>query len=540
MDPAPVPYNTITLGSTANFTVQYEDADRGANQAYNADALIVVQRRAQHLLDVCERDFGILCSWFGIRVGDGFGPSNRIQVLLTTSDTRGGAYNQGYGSPSLVHANPHASSSPATSDDETIAGLVMAEVIEILMAYRGNWGPGDSNGEGLSRVAAHLLHPAIVTSTALDPAPVDISWWMTSSPTNSSGWGGTPSSLSSHNAFRQDWVSTTFTGESGVHGDGDWFSFGCAILFIYYLKDQLGFTMPQIVQTTGSTLEARYQALTSTSGGFAPFKAVLDAFYPAGVGLPPLYDLFPLGGRNCRVGVAAFTVQDGAPTVGSTGTAEVFTMCGPRQFSYTIDDLHNHLHVDANVFGFANPLVAWTVNGQDIPAGGASGLDVSALVIPVDPTVTAAPVTQSVVLDVTVGPAPSYPAMITFLDVVVRGNPGRVQLRFDVSVTDSNATAPENVATSFALPILDTQQLVWEPEYRRVVDECWNRYIQTHNRRLPWLRRYMPDPPPDLLVAARILDELAAELHQLAKDDPKLAQQAERNLGGLLTTRTKG
>jgi hypothetical protein len=543
MDTAPVAFHTVTLGSTANFTVLYEDADRGQNLAYDAGALLVVQRRAQHVLDVCERDLSLLCAWFGIPVGEGLGPSNRVQVLLTTLSPAGtflnGAFNEGYGSPPRIHANPF-SNVAAAGEDESVAGLFVSELIEILMNYRGNWGPGDSNGEGLSRVAAYLLHPGIMTSAFADPAPTDIAIWMTDPPSDAAdGWGGTPPSLPSHNAFRQDWVSSTFTGESGVPGDQDWFSFGCAILFIYYLKDQLGYTMPQIVQTRGATLEERFHGLTGRSGGFGDFRALLDAFYPAGVALPAMYDLFPLGDRYCRAELSASRVEDSPPTVERTGTAQRGTMCGPRQFAFTLLDLHGHLHAEARLFGFAHPIVSWTVNGYAIPAEGASGFTVSARVIPEDPTGSSSPSLEDVVLDATVGPVATYPAMTTFLDLSLHGNPGHVELRVDAIVLDAYATAEENFAAASAMPILDTQETAWDAEYRRASEECWGRYVKDHNRRLPWLERYMPDPAPDLIAAIAVLEEMGAELGQLAKDDPKLAAEAERNLGNIAQAATR-
>ena len=64
---------------------------------------------------------------------------------------------------------------------------------------------------------------------------------------------GNPSSPVADSQFRKDWVSENFTGgplKAGgfVNGDDDSYSYGCAILFIYYLKDQLGFSMSQIVK----------------------------------------------------------------------------------------------------------------------------------------------------------------------------------------------------------------------------------------------------------------------------------------------------
>jgi len=84
-------------------------------------------------------------------------------------------------------------------------------------------------------------------------------------------------------------------------------------------------------------------------------------------------------------------------------------------------------------------------------------------------------------INVKTGAEPAYPAMSTFIDVSVLGNPGQVLLDVGVTVTDRFATTDDNVATTYAYPILETQKLVWEPRYRQVVNQCWNRYITTHN-----------------------------------------------------------
>lgn len=43
--------------------------------------------------------------------------------------------------------------------DGRVLGIFVAEMIEIFMSYKREWNPGDSGGEGLSRVAAELLRP---------------------------------------------------------------------------------------------------------------------------------------------------------------------------------------------------------------------------------------------------------------------------------------------------------------------------------------------------------------------------------------------
>jgi hypothetical protein len=418
-----------------------------------------------------------------------------------------------------------------------IAGLVVSELSEVLMSYHGKWAAEVSSGEGLSRVATYILHPSIIPSF-YDPAPIDIQFWMSEFP-NNMGWQApglknNPTSLPSHTSLRQDWVSQTFEGENGVHGDLDWFSFGCAILFIYYLKDQLGFSMAQIIQSGGYSLEERYQSLTGNNGGYAPFRALLDNFYPPGASLPTtLYDLFPLGQGHCRVSAVAALIQDAPPSIARTGLAEAGTMCGPGQYSYTLENLSNHVRITADIAGFAHPLLSWSINGTPVPTTGGAFM-VSAVVVSVDPIASASAKTENLYVVVTIGPPPSYPGMTTFIDVTTPGNPGQIFLRFDVTVKDQFATGPDVIATSYAMVTFETQRLVWDPEYWRKVADCWNRYTTTHNRPLPWLRLYMPDPSPELIAAIKILEQLAKETQAIAVDDLRLATQINKRFGGHL------
>src|SRR5262249_27090897 len=154
--------------------------------------------------------------------------------------------------------------------------LFAAEMIEILMTFKGNWDPLNSAGEGLSRVAADILHPISAPTTKDN----NVNAWLASDPTKD------PTSAKADSEFRKDWISVNFTGgqlKAGgfVPGDQDSYSFGCAMLFIFYLKDQLGYTMSEIVQYGTGTLDGTYRSLTKAStGGFTPFKRLLDFNFP--------------------------------------------------------------------------------------------------------------------------------------------------------------------------------------------------------------------------------------------------------------------
>ena len=138
----------IIADETEKFQIQYDPAefsDPGQD--------VAVEKRAQALLNACELDYATMCGWFGVAVGQGFGPSNRVVITLTMS-VRGGS-NTGYStSQPKIWVNPEIGSS-----DDIVLGIFVAEMSEVLMSFKGPWNRGDSGGEGLSRVSAELLHP---------------------------------------------------------------------------------------------------------------------------------------------------------------------------------------------------------------------------------------------------------------------------------------------------------------------------------------------------------------------------------------------
>ena len=73
---------------SSNFQVQFESTE------YTPNELLIVRPRAQALPNGCEADYATLCGWFGVAVGAGLGPANRVIVTLTKNIR--GASNTGY------------------------------------------------------------------------------------------------------------------------------------------------------------------------------------------------------------------------------------------------------------------------------------------------------------------------------------------------------------------------------------------------------------------------------------------------------------
>lgn len=255
---------TVETFQSWNFQVQFDPAE------FSADELPLVRLRGQSLPAGCEADLKTLCAWFGVVPSDAFGPSNRVSVTLTKHVR--GASNWGYSksnSRMLVNCN-------LGGTDDSVLSLFVAEMSEILMSLKGKWNRGDSTGEGLSRVCADLLHPA---SSPMDTNN-NVNAWLASDPTQDS------TSAVADTEFRKDWVSMSFAGGplragDAVAGDQDSYSFGCAMLFINYLRSQLGYTEAEIIQLGQPTLGATYSSLTGLQdSGFGPFRRLVDVLFP--------------------------------------------------------------------------------------------------------------------------------------------------------------------------------------------------------------------------------------------------------------------
>jgi hypothetical protein len=222
---APAAYTLA--GSTTDFDVSY-DTTLGSNGKTLAEAI----------LRSCEPDLSQFRSFFG-GVSTG-----RFSVFIDPGSF--GAYHTSCAS-TVIHC---AAYSGTNGDLENF--LNCAEVSEVLMAAQAKgWNCGASAGEGLSRVLATELHPASLGNFA------SASHWL--------------------NSARPDWVTQT----EGT--DRDYVSIGCATLFINYLRYQHHFSLAQIVQAAGTTLQQTYQRLTGSTDAFGPFASLLEARFPPGV-----------------------------------------------------------------------------------------------------------------------------------------------------------------------------------------------------------------------------------------------------------------
>ncbi len=224
--------NYIQRGSTAHFVVFYDSALGNAG-ASAADAV----------LGKCEADFNTLRGWFS-NTTPGSLPFN---IYITTASN--GASHASCSSTTLyLGAN---SSNPI--NNSFVLQLLIAEEDEVFeAAFDHGWNCGASNGEGLSRVLANDLYPGVEPSNFV----------------SSASWLDAPG--------RPDWINNT----EGT--DQHYVSIGCSVLFLNWMRFQLGYSWTQIIAAGDSTLAKTYQRLTGQTDGYALFTALMDRTYPRG------------------------------------------------------------------------------------------------------------------------------------------------------------------------------------------------------------------------------------------------------------------
>lgn len=243
------------LPGTANFTIEFDSTlNTAAATALGAS-----------IASTAEADYALVNTWF-----DNLSPSGLpFNVKLNPkSATRGGS-NDGKKQITIDYGT--------TKNFPLAREVLIAEFIEILMAVQNKgWVSSQSHGEGLSQFAGFFLVPS--TAPGLTGPMV---WLDTSVP---------PPAPASPPPSRPDFVGTT------ENTDANAVSYGCALLFLYFLNSQLGFSPHAIVRAAAGTLEAVYRNLTLDTNGFTGFAALLAARFPPGIpsGLKGSTNPFPV------------------------------------------------------------------------------------------------------------------------------------------------------------------------------------------------------------------------------------------------------
>jgi hypothetical protein len=201
---------------------------------------------ADSLLKTCEQDFATLQGYFG-----GITPKSLPFHLIVTAGSDGASHATclATGLSIGAHSGPLA----------FMRSLVIAEEDEVFEANFGHgWNCGSSNGEGLSRVLANDMVPGVEPAGFLS-APV----WLD----DSSDVDG---------VYREDWVTRTDP------TDVNYFSIGCSVLFLNWMRFQLDYSWAKIIGAGAPTLAQTYKNLTGKNDGWTTFKALMDKTYAPG------------------------------------------------------------------------------------------------------------------------------------------------------------------------------------------------------------------------------------------------------------------
>ena len=198
---------------------------------------------ADALLQTCEQDYTPLQGYFG-----GITPADLPFHLIITSGSDGASHASCEGTALSIGAN----SGPV----QFMRSLVIAEEDEVFEANFGHgWNCGFSHGEGLSRVLANDMVPGVEPQGFVSP-PV----WL--------------DDVSEAGVRRENWIDKTDP------TDTNYFSIGCSVLFLNWLRFQLNFSWNQIIAAGAPTLAEIYRKLTGKKDGYATFTALVDQAFP--------------------------------------------------------------------------------------------------------------------------------------------------------------------------------------------------------------------------------------------------------------------
>lgn len=509
-----------SLKPTTYFEVQYDDST-------GSDGLAV----ANAVLGVCEADLFKLNLY--MPSADKY-RDLKIRVLIVNDQENGPPYgfaeNYGYtlNVQSEIHINPFSAEGVAVTPDGA-AYLFVLELAELLMLFWG-WDRASSQGEALSRVMGEELHPASAGNSVTP-------------------WTTLPSP-------RPEWISRNETtppnipGEPppSVRGDTDPIPIGSGIIFIYFLRYQLGKSYQEICQNTGPLLLDRYRALTGlTDDPAARVDALLDKHYGnAGFSLGgSRNNPFPLLDSADRKLALDFAPVSSKTTLipgqRPTGTAHIRPLffCPVGDYPYVeYGDIVTQ-RITATSIGIAIPEFVWKINGERLFARDEVWTtSVKCAVDVPNPQDPGQPVSETQVF--------SFNYQITedelnsALTITTQSFGGDYHPNLSVDVDEARSSGEPVVANQTLT--FSTRSVVYGGNYDVDRQNCERFFLKSISHLvhiqnpLSVLLGPKGDPPRGNLprmVAA--IDQIRAELAHLAASDPgtaaKIARYAEQKLG---------
>jgi len=272
-------------GRTTHYQFEYDDA---LGSSFGTD-------RTNALMAAAEADYTLMASWFPGTTP--FKPPRKVQVFGGSSGAEWG----GLGGDDVRIKED-------TAPVNTLRYLLVSEVVEQFMQARHNgWFDTmdeGSRGEALSRfMGVEFLIANHLGSAAPGGFRLTAGWL--------------------NDATRADFVTTsTDDNQPDLRN-------GCGTLFLFFLRDQLGFSINQIVNAGANTLADVFHTLTGRTSAFSEFRQLIDAHHPLGVPVMPAGEsIFPV------VDLVAFSTLNEV-TVGY-GDTTTLTLSGAAKADFTI------------------------------------------------------------------------------------------------------------------------------------------------------------------------------------------------------------
>jgi hypothetical protein len=349
------------IAQTKNFLITSDD---------NADAT----ERAQAIALICESDLTKLEKIFNTNFQTGDTHDYGTWVHVVAPGAGNGADNYGfedsqssririfgtYNNPPVIPPDPLAPIplNPAYIRKEYACFLFIAELAEILMDFTGRaWYRGDSSGEGLSIYLGTMLHPNGYYGGIASPR---VNAWLKADRLN------------------QDWISAT------EKTDSNSVSNGCALLFIYYLVNQLGYPIekvisnypPRLVFVNIGTLAMAFANLTGqpATNAFSQFNNLIAKHLPFGQPVFVAQDnIFPLrdpDGRSIYMGQARRTMTINRDSNPEQYNVQAGLFCAEKSYSFFRVTETDEYAVFAGSRGILNAAFKWKLNGIELPTHG--------------------------------------------------------------------------------------------------------------------------------------------------------------------------
>ena len=350
------------VGQSKNFLITADD---------NTDA----NKRAAAIAQTCESDLSKLEKLFNTNFQVGDTHAYTVWVHVPAPGSGGGASNYGFerdqSSRIFINGTFNPVGPPNIPPDALIPRppdpgyirqeyarfLFVAELAEILMDFTGGaWGRGDSSGEGLSIFLGTLLHPDGYYGAI---TPRVNSWLNTDRP-------------------NQNWVGSTEPSDTNTA------SHGCALLFLYYMVNQLGFPIERVIGAyryrikapldprNGWTLSDTFAELTGqpASAAFTGFNGLITKHIPAGQKIFVGHDnIFPL--RDPAQRTISLNQASRQLTHVKSDSPESFVVhpglfCEKKGYDFFRISEADEYAMYANCRGILNAAYKWKLNGQEL------------------------------------------------------------------------------------------------------------------------------------------------------------------------------